>query len=305
MRLINQMLSHTKSTCVRILTNMYILFDIGGTKTRVAWSHDLLRFTDTLKQDTVLSYQEGMAALQAAIRTVAKDRPIHAMAGGIRGPLNHEKTGIVSETSLCDWVGRPLARELSVAFNGIPVHLENDTAIVGLGETHFGAGKGYDIVAYHTVSTGVGGARFVHGKLDVVSVGFEPGHQILDLDRTVLGRSVTPTLENLVSGNAVEKRRGVKPYDIAQADHIWDELASYLAAGLKNTIVYWSPEIIVLGGSMIVGDPRIPLEAIIKHTKAVLGELEPCPKIVDATLKDEGGLYGAMVLLRNNYNINI
>jgi predicted NBD/HSP70 family sugar kinase len=275
----------------------YILFDIGGTKMRIARSDDLAHFDEPIKVDTPLNYREGFIALTNAIDTLSRTSGITAIAGGIRGPLNHEKTGIVSETKLIDWVGRNIVRDLHERYH-VPVTLENDTAIVGLGEAVFGAGKGYDIVAYHTVSTGVGGARFVHGVLDMTSVGFEPGHQILDLDRTILGHHTPPTLENLVSGTALEKRRGVKPYDIAQDDPVWDELAGYLAHGLKNTIVYWSPDVIVLGGSMVVGDPRIFLNDIERHTKEVLGDLMPCPPIKDAQFRDDGGLYGAMVLLK-------
>ena len=283
---------------------MYILFDIGGTKTRVAATNDLETILRVEKFNTPLSYFDGMTAIIAAIETVRGGESVTAIAGGIRGPLNHEKTGIVSEKVLIDWVGRSITDDFRAKYH-VPVHLENDTAIVGLGEVHYGAGKGSDIVAYHTVSTGVGGARYVHGHIDVVSVGFEPGQQILDIDRTVLGSHVAPTLENMVSGTALEKRRGVKPYEISQDDHIWDELAGVLAFGLKNTIVYWSPDVIVLGGSMIIGDPRILLPDIIRHTEEVLGGLLSCPKIVDATLKDEGGLYGAMALIKEKqHNIN-
>lgn len=274
----------------------YILFDIGGTKTRVAKAESFDSFETPIKFDTPQTYREGMDALCKAIETLAPHGGIAGIAGGIRGPLNHEKTGIVSEIKLTDWVGRNIKEALNERYNA-PVILENDTALVGLGEATFGAGKGYDVVAYHTVSTGVGGARFVHGKLDVASIGFEPGHQQLDIDRSIFGHHVNHTLENLISGTALEGRRGKKPYEIPQSDHVWDELAGYLAFGLKNTIVYWSPEIIVLGGSMMVGDPRILLEDVLKHTKEVLGDLIPCPKIVDATLKDEGGLYGALTLL--------
>lgn len=277
---------------------MYVLFDIGGTKTRVATTHDLLSVEAVAKFDTPERYADGMEAIQSHIAELTKGEKVEAAAGGIRGPLNHEKTGITSEVKLHDWVGRNVTGDLSKALAGVPVYLENDTAIVGLGEVHFGAGKGYDIVAYHTVSTGVGGARFVGGKLDVTSIGFEPGHQILDVDQTVLGRHTPPTLENLVSGTALQKRRGVKPYEVPQDDAVWDELAHYLGAGLKNTIVYWSPDVIVLGGSMVVGDPRIFLDDIVRHTSEALGNLVPCPPIVDAKLKDEGGLYGAMALIR-------
>lgn len=276
---------------------MYVLFDIGGTKTRVAISEDLQTIQAVEKFNTPLTYAEGIQAIIDAIKKLVPAGEIKGAAGGIRGPLNHEKTGIVSEKVLTDWVGRKITNDISSAISA-PVFLENDTAIVGLGEVHYGAGKGYNIVAYHTVSTGVGGARYVSGNLDIASVGFEPGHQILDIDRTILGVHVSPTLENMVSGTSLEKRRGVKPYEIAQDDAVWDELAKYLAYGLKNTIMYWSPDVIVLGGSMIIGDPRIFLEPIKKYTTEVLDGLVPCPEIVDATLKDEGGLYGAMAILK-------
>lgn len=279
---------------------MFVLFDVGGTKTRVAVSDDCVSYGEVIKFDTPSTYREGLRALTSAIDTLIKSGGITAIAGGIRGPLNHEKTGIVSEIKLTDWIGRNIVRDLHERYH-VPVRLENDTALVGLGEAVFGAGRGYDIVAYHTVSTGVGGARFVHGELDTVSLGFEPGHQELDLDRSILGHHVPHTLENLVSGSALEKRRGVKPYEIAQDDPVWDELARYLAYGIKNTIVYWSPEIIILGGSMMVGDPRIFTTDVERHTKAILGSLMPCPPIVDAVLRDEGGLFGAMALLKKSY----
>ncbi len=278
----------------------YILFDIGGTKTRVAKAETLESLETPIKYETPLMYRDGIEALFAAIDTLLPHGDIQGIAGGIRGPLNHEKTGIVSEIKLTDWVGRDIVLAIAERYH-VPVLLENDTAIVGLGEAVFGAGKGYDIVAYHTVSTGVGGARFVGGKLDRASVGFEPGHQELDIDRSIFGHHMKHTLENLISGTALEKRRGKKPYDIPQEDHVWDELAGYLAFGLENTIVYWSPDVIVLGGSMMVGNPRILLEDVKRHTKEVLKGLIPCPLIVDAVLKDDGGLYGALALLQEHH----
>ena len=277
----------------------YIIFDIGGTKTRVARTHDLETYEEPVKFDTVPDGGAGIEKFIEVVKEVSQGEPITGMAGGLRGILDREKTMMVSDPggALKGWENEPLANILSEAFDA-QVFFENDAAIVGLGEAVFGAGKGSEIVAYHTVSTGVGGAKIEHGKVDESAAGFEPGHQTLDIDRSIFNDGTTHTLENLVSGTALEKRRGVKPYEIPQDDPVWDELASYLAHGLKNTIVYWSPDKIVLGGSMIVGDPRIFLEDIVRHTKTVLGDTIPCPNIVDATLADEGGLYGAMALLR-------
>jgi predicted NBD/HSP70 family sugar kinase len=276
---------------------MYIIFDIGGTNTRVAVSDDLVTFRSLIKFKTPLDYQEGIAAIKNSVSESIENATVLGVAGGIRGPLNEHKTGILSEVVLTDWVGRDITGDLAKAF-GASAYLENDTAIVGLGEVHYGAAKGHKIVAYHTVSTGVGGARFVNGALDVARVGFEPGHQILDFDKSFLKNGENPTLENLVSGSALTRDRGCQPYEISQDDPVWTELAMRLAAGLRNTIVYWSPDVIVLGGSMVVGDPRIRLEDIRTYTEGIMSGFMPCPMIVDAQLGDDGGLYGAMALLK-------
>jgi predicted NBD/HSP70 family sugar kinase len=276
---------------------MYIIFDIGGTNTRIAASRDLETFTEPVKFKTPLAYSEGIQVIHKAIEEVSKGEKITGIAGGIRGPLNKDKTGIISEVILTDWVDRNITSDIAEPFRA-PAYLENDTAIVGLGEVHYGGGREHQIVAYHTVSTGVGGARYIDGNLDVARVNFEPGHQILDFDRSFLDADTLPTLENLVSGAALERARGVKPYEIPQDDEVWPELAMRLAAGLRNTILYWSPDVIVLGGSMIVGDPRIMLDDIRGYTEGIMKDLMPCPEIVDAQLGDNGGLYGAMAILR-------
>lgn len=273
----------------------YVLFDIGGTKTRVAISEDLETIGEVKKFKTPKTAKAGVDAIEKAIRELTSE-PVRAMAGGMRGTLSADRLSIVHDSVLTGWIDEPFAADLAKRFK-TKVTLENDTAVVGLGEVRFGAGKGYDIVVYHTVSTGVGGVKIENGTIDEYSIGFEPGQQILDIDHTILGEGVPPTLENLVSGAAVKERMGVEPYEVPQEDAIWDQLAYYLAHGLRNTILYWSPDVIVLGGSMVIGDPRIFLDDIVRHTNEVLGDIAPCPLILDATLGDCGGLYGAMVLL--------
>ena len=83
--------------------------------------------------------------------------------------------------------------------------MENDTALVGLGEATVGAGKGAAIVVYVTISTGANGARIVDGVLDRAAFGFELGEQLL-------GRAASAgTLEELVSGRAIQDRFGAPP----------------------------------------------------------------------------------------------
>jgi glucokinase len=116
--------------------------------------------------------------------------------------LKEDKSGIENDGILQGWAQESVTDPLHKHFK-VPVYLENDTALAGLGEAHFGAGQGIDIMVYHTISTGVGGVKIEHGEIDEASTGFEPGHQVLDIDRTILGDDISPTLENLVSGTGL------------------------------------------------------------------------------------------------------
>lgn len=273
----------------------YLLFDIGGTNTRVTVSKDLRSFPKPVKFKTPINFKEGIDKIVEAATRLA-DGPWRGAAGAVRGMLSADRAYIAHDDVLAKWTEEPLVETLAKKLDA-KVIIENDAALGGLGEAHFGAGQGSQIMVYHTISTGVGGAKIENGRLDSYHLGFEPGKQVLDIDRTILGDDILPTLENLVSGTAVEARTGQKPYEIPQEDAIWDQLALYLAHGLRNTIYYWSPDTIVLGGSMITGSPVIPIENIKRHTALILDEGIPLPEIKAAALKDDSGLYGAMVLL--------
>ena len=278
---------------------MYIVFDIGGTKTRVASSIELMNFDEPIVFSTDHVFETGIELLIDTIRTFAGDKKITAIAGGTRGMLNQEKTHIASDqrTQLKDWTHKPLLRRLQAAFHA-PVYLENDAAMAALGEAHHGAGQGFSIITYITVSTGVGGARIVDGQIDEARIGFEPGKQIIDSDNTLLCGATGNTLEDLISGTAVEKRVGKKAYDIPQDDHLWDTLADWLATGLANIIALWSPDVIVLGGSMMVGNPNIPLERVRLELNQKLSAYPQKPTLKLAELEDFGGLYGSLAYLR-------
>ena len=131
------------------------------------------------------------------------------------------------------------------------------------------------------MSTGVGGARIIRGRIDDSAHGFEPGHQIIDPDNSLCPECEGNDLESYVSGSAVAKRFGRQPKDIDVA-HLWnDELPRFLAYGINNIIMHWSPDCIVLGRSMIVGNPAISLtrmEAYLKELGGIFPELPAIKK---------------------------
>ena len=270
---------------------MYLLFDIGGTKMRLAISKDGETFGEPKVVPTPQNFEEAIKTFKKLADELSGDEKIKVAGGGMKGPFNKEKTMVVNSPSLPDWDNKPLKEELGKAI-GVPVFIENDTAVVGLGEMHSGAGRGAEIGVYITISTGVGGARFINGQIDKNKFGFEPGHQIINIEED------SPiVLEDYISGMALEKRTGKKAYEVTDPK-IWDELARWLAYGLYNTILHWSPDVVVLGGPMIVGEPSIDIEAVKNHLDDITSVFSEWPEIVEAELKDFGGLHGALAFLK-------
>ncbi len=173
---------------------MHVVIDIGGTKTRLAGAHDLGAFLQPVIFDTRQNYREALDALYAAAVKVSAGASIEDVAIGVPGVLSRDKRVLVHAPNLLKWNGAAIADDIEGAL-GAPVVLENDTALVGLGEATEGAGKGSAILAYVTISTGVNGVRIVDAQIDRATYGFEIGEQFVD--------DSTRTFEELVSGRAI------------------------------------------------------------------------------------------------------
>ncbi len=273
---------------------MYILFDIGGTKMRVAASRDCKElFGEPVVEKTPKNFEEGVDLFQKIAKEICRGEKVEMAGGGIAGPLDGERAKLLNSPNIAGWIGQPLKSRLEEAL-GAPVYIENDTAIVGLGEAHRGSGVGHSVVVYITVSTGVGGVRIVDGNIDRSVCGFEPGHQIIDADHSMCPECKSGQLEDMVSGTATAHRFGKKPYEI-EDEHLWTvELPHWISYGLINTIVHWSPSVVVLGGSMIVGDPAISVPHIERCIHDNLTIFPTLPAIKKASCGDFGGIYGAM-----------
>ena len=260
---------------------------------RMGLAENFKTISKTVILPTPKRFADGMALFKKTAKELANGKKIKAVSGGIAGPLDKNKTMIFNALNLRGWSKKPLAKEVQKIFKA-PVFLENDAALAGLGEAVFGAGKGKKIVAYLTISTGVGGCRIVDGKIDENSQGFEPGHQIVFFENKIT------TLENMVSGTAIEKKYGKKPYEIFDVK-IWNNVANNLAYGLHNVAVLWSPDIIILGGSMMkkIG---IPVERVKFYLSKTLKIFTRPPLIKKSKLGDLAGLYGALTRLKSVYN---
>jgi glucokinase len=268
---------------------VYLLFDIGGTKLRIALAPDLASFGEPRVLPTPASFPDALAVM----REFVGNNKIESIAGGIAGTWDEGRTKLLASPHLAAWVGVPITEELARVFN-CPVYLENDAAIVGLGEALLlrqgSAGQEHSIIAYLTISTGVGGARLVDGKIDEHGVGFEPGQAILDYHHP------EKHFEDYVSGTAVKLATGQEPKAITDPA-FWVELSKIVAIGLHDLALEWTPDTIIIGGSMM-GTPGLDLEVIKQEFALRWDAHTPLPTITRATLGDLGGLHGALAFLK-------
>jgi len=177
--------------------------------------------------------------------------------------------------------------------------VENDARTAGLAEARLGAGKGYRHVFYTTVSTGIGGAIIINGKVYHGADGAagEIGHM------RFTGSS---DFENIASGPAIRRIFGIDPEELKdkfrqgdpEARKALDHLTQYLGIGLGNIATLLNPNVIVIGGGLSkLGNllfPRLKKE-IRKNAFSISG----CNvKIKKAGLKNDSGILGALELCK-------
>ncbi len=259
---------------------MYILIDIGGTKTRIALTEHREAFLPPVVFATPQDFKEWMHALTEATKELTHGRKVLGVVAGVPGTFTQEGV-IVNTPNLPEWEQVPLKHMLAELFSS-PIVIENDTSLVGLGEAIYGAGKGHSIVAYLTISTGVNGTRIVDGKIDKNMFGFEVGHTIIDDCHDV---------ESLIGGGALEKRFGKPSHEVHDVG-LWEKVNHYAGVFGANTTMYWSPSIIIYGGP-VMNDLHI--EVIEREAKQFLHTYKETPLFMRSKLKDFGGLYGGLV----------
>lgn len=238
-------------------------------------------------------FEEGIQSIKQVASELLEGKKVDGIGGGIAVIFNKDKSIPIHTSHLHGWVNKPLKETLESEFQAAAI-LENDTAIVGLGEAVYGAGLGKSIVAYITVSTGVGGVRIVDQKIDRNSLGFEPGHQIMVINGRTCHCGGRGHFETYVGGWYLEREYHQKGEKIKD-QKIWEDVTKYLGVGLANTIVHWSPDIVVIGGAVM---RSISLEILKTYIKEDLTIFPNNPELVPAKLGDEGGLYGALSLLK-------
>jgi predicted NBD/HSP70 family sugar kinase len=270
---------------------MYIACDIGGTKFRIAKSNNCVDFDDPVIEETPDNPKEGIELIINTIKNLADGENIDAVAIGIAGVLNQEHSFLLNSPHLPKWERINLKEKFEQELE-TKVYIENDTDIVGLGEAVSGAGRGFEICVYVTISTGIGGAKIINGRFEKNRHGFEPGFQIID-------NETGENFEDLCSGTAVENKFKMHPKEVAQTEN-WDEIEKNIAIGLHNSIIHWSPDVLVIGGAMAKDLDEQRMTEKISRIMKIHPEL---PEIRIAELGSIGGIHGGFAFLKQKFDL--
>lgn len=295
-----------------------IAVDLGASNVRVALVSTNGKLVDKKTESTDKHGKAGATItnqIAGLIAQITKSASLKSFAGiGIAsiGPLDYKKGGPIHSPNI-PYSFVPLVKPLEKKFS-LHVSLLNDTNAAVLGERLFGVGKNIDNLVYVTISTGIGGGAIVNGNLLLGKGGnaAEVGHLSVDTKYDMLCscKKGTDHWEGLASGTNIPKffatwakSKNARVESFKTTKEIFQEarnknevilqfldaLAKVNARAISDIIVAYDPQLITLGGSVVLNNKDIIISGIKKYVDHFL----PLPRIQVTPLGDDIVLLGA------------
>jgi glucokinase len=286
------------------MTEQVIGVDLGGTNIKLG------RYTregNCLASLKIVTPQPSspdpvIAEIAAAIRELDPGQEAIALGVGTPGPADVKGRIAKLAINLPGWVNIPLADRLET-LTGLPTVVGNDANCAGLGEAWLGAGRHFQNWILLTLGTGVGGAIFIDGTLFVGHNGTagELGLVTVDLNGPHCNSGNHGSLEQHVSAQAIRRRMGLEPKDLAdramagnpEAIAFWQQYGRELAAGITSTVYVLAPQAVIIGGGICAAcDLFLPTlkDEVERRVKPTSRE---GLKIAIAELGNQAGMAGA------------
>lgn len=276
---------------------MYIVVDLGGTNTRIASSMDRKTILKKERFITPQLFEDGISKIIKSTKLLVGNNKLKSVAVGVPGTIDQAQGKTILVPNIISWNDKKICKIFENSLHA-STKLANDAELAALGEAVFGAGKNKKIVAYLTISTGVGGSLIVDKHLVPSAYNKEPGHMTINYKGLVSPRSGrVGAFEMHASGTAFQEKYKVKAEECNDPE-IWKKHAQIVGEGIINVILLWSPDIIVIGGGLSQKGGLL-FKPLIKFVEKNL-KLFPAPKIVPAKLGDDAGLYGGLALLKSS-----
>ena len=293
------------------MTTLYGGIECGGTKFNCAIGNSPenivaeTRFSTTTPAETIGQVVEVFAPYANQLQGIGL---------GSFGPFDVDSSsptyGFITTTPKPHWANTNILGMLREKIN-LPIAVDMDVVVAGLGEAKWGASKNDSHSLYLTIGTGIGGGYIVDGKPLRGLTSLEMGHIRLshnfELDPF---RGACPyhgdCFEGLASGPAIEKRFGQRGETLLDSHPFWDVEAGYIAQALVNYILSLAPQRIIIGGGVMQKDFMFPavrkktqelLNGYIQHDM-LLNKIDDY--ILPPALGGRSGILGAIALAMNN-----
>lgn len=180
-----------------------------------------------------------------------KKFPIISLGIGCFGPVDPNKLsdtfGFITSTPKLSWRNFDIVQTLEKALN-VPVGFDTDVNAAALGEYYWGAARNLTDFIYLTIGTGIGGGVMVNKSLLHGVMHAEMGHVLIPQNKEKDPfEGICPyhknCLEGLASGPAIKERWQVNSaLDLPKEHQAWELQAEYLAIGLCNYVLCYSPQ---------------------------------------------------------------
>lgn len=291
----------------------YIGVDLGGTNVRAAIVDEKGNILEMKKTSTEINKgtTHVMTKIKDLIRSLDGYEKTNGIGLGVPGPVDTVNKVMVLASNLPGFEGYPIAKEIEEEFN-IPTYIDNDANVAGLGEAYQGAGRGCNPVYFVTVSTGIGGAMIVDGKVVSGKHGHagEVGNLIVDRYREKINHLNAGAAECEASGTAVTRKgQAVFGDSIEHAGHVFDlarnndpkalEIVDNMAYDLATMFSFIGhivdPEVIVIGGGVMTKSKDVFFEKMEKDYRGMIHPGMQPVKFAEAEL-EEPGIIGAAML---------
>jgi glucokinase len=291
--------------------------DIGGTKIAVGVVDDDGKVLSRMEAPTDPNrYSDSIELIAHMLRKTAQraGAELSGIGIGSTGPVDPLLGEFGDVDFLPGWRGKSPVKDLAQVFN-VRVALENDGDAAALAEAGWGAGRNRSRLIYVTVGTGIGGGIVMDGELYRGAGGAHPeiGHHVVDPAGPECTCGFRGCWESLAAGPAmaawVERnapadyrhRQGITAKRICELAQAGDAIAIqaveheafYLGLGLANLINLFTPDVIVLSGSVMKS-----AELFLGKIKALISSgcrFVPAEKteLMLASLGDDTNLIGA------------
>jgi len=290
--------------------------DIGGTKVAVGIVDDAGRVLakEETPSQSAGAWPEARECIIAMLHRAARlsSRSIAGIGIGSTGPVDPIRGTFGELDALPQWSNASIVDDLKSEFD-VPVAMENDADAGALGEASWGAGVGKSCLLYVTVGTGIGGGIILNGKLYRGVDGSHPefAHQVIEANGPPCSCGLSGCWESLTSGLAMSRWMEAQPeyaeitgitaqqiYALADtgdplAERAVERETFYLGIGLANLVNLFTPEEIILSGSIMKSAGRYLKQ--IRHVMERGCRFVPLDKVELrlASLGDDANLIGA------------